>query len=54
MHNRMKHALVYLGRLPAAHVRPPLVALGADEIARIRRCMDQAGLTRETAYALVA
>jgi 4-hydroxy-tetrahydrodipicolinate synthase len=54
MHNRMKHALVYLGRLPAAHVRPPLVPLGADEIARIRRCMDQAGLTSETAYALVA
>ena len=54
MHNRMKHALVYLGRLPAAHVRPPLVALGGEEIARIRRCMDQAGLTPETAYALVA
>jgi 4-hydroxy-tetrahydrodipicolinate synthase len=54
MHNRMKHALVYLGRLPAAHVRPPLVPLGTDEIAKIRRCMDQAGLTRETAYALVA
>jgi 4-hydroxy-tetrahydrodipicolinate synthase len=54
MHNRMKHALVYLGRLPAAHVRPPLVTLGAEEIAKIRRCMDQAGLTPETAYALVA
>ena len=54
MHNRMKHALVYLGRLRAAHVRPPLVTLGAEEIARIRRCMDQADLTPETAYALVA
>jgi hypothetical protein len=35
-------------------VRPPLVTLGSEEIARIRRCMDQAGLTPETAYALVA
>ena len=24
MHNRMKEALVLLGRIPAAHVRPPL------------------------------
>lgn len=54
MHNRMKHALVYLGRLPAAHVRPPLVPLASEEVAKIRRCMDQAGLTRETAYGLVA
>jgi 4-hydroxy-tetrahydrodipicolinate synthase len=54
MHNRMEHALLYLGRLPVAHVRPPLVTLGTDEIAKIQRCMDQAGLTPETAYALVA
>ena len=54
MHNRMKHALVYLGRLPSAHVRPPLVALGTEEISKIRRCMDEAGLTPDTAYALVA
>jgi 4-hydroxy-tetrahydrodipicolinate synthase len=54
MHNRMKHALVYLGRLRAAHVRPPLVTLDVEEIARIRRRMDQADLTPETAYALVA
>jgi 4-hydroxy-tetrahydrodipicolinate synthase len=54
MHNRMKHALVYLGRLPAAHVRPPLMTLEADEIGKIQRCMDQAGLTPETAYAMVA
>jgi 4-hydroxy-tetrahydrodipicolinate synthase len=54
MHNRMKHALVYLGRLPAAHVRPPLVPLEAAEVTKIERCMKQAGLTPETAYALVA
>jgi 4-hydroxy-tetrahydrodipicolinate synthase len=54
MHNRMKHALVYLGRLPAAHVRPPLMTLEADEISKIQRCMNQAGLTPETAYAMVA
>ena len=29
MHNRMKEALVLLGRLPRAVVRPPLVKLGA-------------------------
>src|SRR5262249_14172712 len=36
MHNRMKEALVLLGRLPRAVVRPPLVKLGAAEIAGIR------------------
>jgi 4-hydroxy-tetrahydrodipicolinate synthase len=30
MHNRMKEALVLLGRLPRAVVRPPLVKLGAS------------------------
>ena len=29
MHNRMKEALVMLGRIPCAAVRPPLVKLGA-------------------------
>ena len=29
MHNRMKEALVLLGRLPRAYVRPPLVKIGA-------------------------
>src|SRR5262249_49542162 len=32
MHNRMKEALVLLGRLPRAVVRPPLVKLSAAEI----------------------
>src|SRR5262249_53106590 len=35
MHNRMKEALVLLGRLPRAAVRPPLVSLSRAEIVRI-------------------
>ncbi|HJU31603.1 MAG TPA: dihydrodipicolinate synthase family protein [Hyphomicrobiaceae bacterium] len=44
MHNRMKEALVLLGRLPRAHVRPPLVKIGRSEIARIRQGLIEAGL----------
>src|SRR5215831_16614742 len=44
MHNRMKEALVLLGRLPRAVVRPPLVKLGAAEIGRIRAALIDAGL----------
>jgi 4-hydroxy-tetrahydrodipicolinate synthase len=44
MHNRMKEALVLLGRLPRAVVRPPLVKLGAAEIGRIRAALIEAGL----------
>jgi 4-hydroxy-tetrahydrodipicolinate synthase len=44
MHNRMKEALVLLGRLPRAVVRPPLVKLGAPEIATIRIALVKAGL----------
>jgi 4-hydroxy-tetrahydrodipicolinate synthase len=44
MHNRMKEALVLLGRLPRAIVRPPLVKLGASEIERIREALVEAGL----------
>src|SRR5215470_18631832 len=44
MHNRMKEALVLLGRLPRAVVRPPLVKLGAEEIERIRLALVEAGL----------
>lgn len=54
MHNRMKEALHYLGRLPEAHVRPPLMKLGNDEIQKIKNCMDQAGLSSETVYKRVA
>ena len=44
MHNRMKEALVLLGRLPRAVVRPPLVKLGRAEIDRIRAALAEAGL----------
>jgi len=44
MHNRMKEALVLLGRLPRAVVRPPLVKIPASEIERIRRALITAGL----------
>src|SRR5439155_1588032 len=35
MHNRMKEALVLLGRIPAAHVRPPLPPVSATERAAL-------------------
>jgi 4-hydroxy-tetrahydrodipicolinate synthase len=44
MHNRMKEALVLLGRLPRAVVRPPLVKLARTEIERIRDALIEAGL----------
>lgn len=54
MHNRMKEALVLLGRLDKAVVRPPLVKIGEAEIARIRQALDQAGIAREGARRLAA
>ncbi|MGH7069865.1 MAG: dihydrodipicolinate synthase family protein [Acetobacteraceae bacterium] len=50
MHNRMKEALVILGRMQAAHVRPPLVKPTSQEIAKIGRMMKAAGLTATTVY----
>jgi 4-hydroxy-tetrahydrodipicolinate synthase len=47
MHNRMKEALVLLGRLPRAVVRPPLVKLGSAEVARIRQALVESGLIDE-------
>ena len=44
MHNRMKEALVLLGKQPRAVVRPPLVKLPSAEIERIRRALVAAGL----------
>ena len=44
MHNRMKEALVLLGRIPAAHVRPPLTPVGAAERHTIRRALIASGL----------
>ena len=47
MHNRMKEALVLLGKLPRAVVRPPLVKISAAEIERIRQALILAGLLRK-------
>ena len=47
MHNRMKEALVLLGKLPRAVVRPPLVKIQPAEIERIRRALVAAGLLEE-------
>jgi 4-hydroxy-tetrahydrodipicolinate synthase len=44
MHNRMKEALVLLGKLPRAVVRPPLVKIERAEIERIRKALVQAKL----------
>jgi 4-hydroxy-tetrahydrodipicolinate synthase len=44
MHNRMKEALVLLGRIPAAHVRPPLTPVSAAERDAIRRALVASGL----------
>ena len=54
MHNRMKEALVLLGRQDRAVVRPPLVKLPAIEIARIAEALDAAGLRAEGASRLQA
>ncbi len=44
MHNRMKEALAILGRIPAAHVRPPLTPVSDDERNRIRLALREARL----------
>lgn len=44
MHNRMKEALVLMGKLPRATVRPPLAKLSEAEIGRIREALVAAGL----------
>jgi len=44
MHNRMKEALVLLGKLPRAVVRPPLVKITDAEIALIRDALIEAQL----------
>ena len=46
MHNRMKEALVLLGRIPAAYVRPPLTPVSGAERAAIRRALTAAGLRK--------
>lgn len=54
MHNRMKEALVILGRIPCAAVRPPLVKLSAAEIGRIAAALQEARVSTEGALALAA
>jgi 4-hydroxy-tetrahydrodipicolinate synthase len=49
MHNRMKEALVLLGKQPRAVVRPPLVKLPSHEIERIRAALVAAGLLQSGA-----
>ncbi|MGC1233070.1 MAG: dihydrodipicolinate synthase family protein, partial [Xanthobacteraceae bacterium] len=49
MHNRMKEALVLLGRLPRAVVRPPLVKLSRAEVDRIGTALVEAGLLGKAA-----
>jgi len=49
MHNRMKEALVLLGKLPRAVVRPPLVKIERAEVARIREALIEAGLLDKSA-----
>ena len=44
MHNRMKEALVLLGRIPGAHVRPPLTPIPAAEREAIARALKLARL----------
>jgi 4-hydroxy-tetrahydrodipicolinate synthase len=44
MHNRMKEALVLLGKLPRVVVRPPLVKLERREVTLIRQALVEAGL----------
>jgi len=49
MHNRMKEALVLLGRLPRAVVRPPLVKIERAEVERIRKALIEAQLLPKAA-----
>jgi len=44
MHNRMKEALVLLGKIPRAVVRPPLTKISDSEIQRIKQALIAAGL----------
>jgi 4-hydroxy-tetrahydrodipicolinate synthase len=44
MHNRMKEALVLMGKLPRAVVRPPLIKVSDAEVERIRQALVRAEL----------
>lgn len=44
MHNRMKEALVIMGKIPRAVVRPPLMKISESEILKIKIALKNAGL----------
>ena len=52
MHNRMKEALVMLGRVDKAFVRPPLMKISAEEQKRVRQALDAARIGRDGAIGL--
>jgi 4-hydroxy-tetrahydrodipicolinate synthase len=54
MHNRMKEALVLLGRMERAVVRPPLVKLGGHEIERLKQAIADAKLGTDGALDIAA
>ena len=54
MHNRMKEALVLLGKLPRAVVRPPLMKLPGAEIEKVKGALIAAGLLSKDRISLVA
>ncbi|RTM08905.1 MAG: dihydrodipicolinate synthase family protein [Hyphomicrobiales bacterium] len=54
MHNRMKEALVLLGRMKQSYVRPPLVKPSTEELAKIARMLEQAALTPASVYKYAA
>jgi len=54
MHNRMKEALVLLGRIERSVVRPPLMKLASAEIERIGVALKEAGIAREGAMETAA
>ena len=54
MHNRMKEALVLLGKLRCPAVRPPLVKLSREEIQRIKDALIAAGLLTQDGRARLA
>jgi 4-hydroxy-tetrahydrodipicolinate synthase len=54
MHNRMKEALVMMGKLPRAVVRPPLVKISEAERGRIRAALIAANLLDPAGRALRA
>ena len=54
MHNRMKEALVLLGKLKCPAVRPPLYKIPADEIGRIKSALIKAGLLQENVHRAAA